>query len=252
MSMTRRWSLLAALLIAGILAASWFLLVSPKRSEAADLHDQAVQQAASNVALVQQLNQLKAESLDLPKQQAKLAVYRTRIPDNPALPTLIRELTAASTKVGVEIDSMSPGTPTLVAGVVTPVVATGTTTTDAAATDSTTTDSATTDSATAASATPAPAASALYEVPVKLEVSGSYFEVEQFVNKLEGLRRSFLVTGFVLTTGDSTAATATGTADTSTGGLTLSLDGKVFLAPAAPANAATAPSATAPATAQAN
>ena len=109
---------------------------------------------------------------------------------------------------------MSPGTPTLVAGVVTPVVATGTTTTDAAATDSTTTDSATTDSATAASATPAPAASALYEVPVKLEVSGSYFEVEQFVNKLEGLQP--VVPGHrhsSSTTGDSTAATATGTAE---------------------------------------
>ena len=29
-------------------------------------------------------------------------------------------------------------------------------------------------------------------------VTGSYFEAEQFVNKLEGLRRSFLVTGFTL------------------------------------------------------
>ncbi len=39
MSMTRRWSLLTAVLIVGILAASWFVLVSPKRSDAAGLRD---------------------------------------------------------------------------------------------------------------------------------------------------------------------------------------------------------------------
>ena len=29
-------------------------------------------------------------------------------------------------------------------------------------------------------------------------MTGSYFELEQFLNKLEGLKRSFLVTGFTL------------------------------------------------------
>ena len=44
MSMTRRWSLLTAVVIVGILAAGWFLLVSPKRSDAADLRDKAGKQ----------------------------------------------------------------------------------------------------------------------------------------------------------------------------------------------------------------
>ena len=90
--MTRRWSLLTAVLIVGILAASWFLLVSPKRSEAAELRVQATEQQASNDALVQQLTVLKAQSLDLPKQKAELAVLGKQIPNNPALPTLIRDL----------------------------------------------------------------------------------------------------------------------------------------------------------------
>ena len=74
MSMTRRWSLLTAVLIVGILAASWFLLVSPKRSDAAGLRNDAAKQKVSNDALVQSLNELKAQSLDLPKAKAELAM----------------------------------------------------------------------------------------------------------------------------------------------------------------------------------
>ena len=38
----------------------------------------------------------------------------------------------------------------------------------------------------------------LYQVPLTVNVTGSYFELEQFLNKLENLRRSFLVSGFTL------------------------------------------------------
>jgi len=229
MSLTRRWSLLTAVLIVGILAASWFLLVSPKRSDAAALSAQATKQQASNDALVQQLNELKAQSLDLPKQKAKLAVMRKQIPDNPALPTLIRDLTAAGKKVGVEVVSMKPGPPAA-APVIVPVAppappAGGT---DTAATGTTST--------TAQGATPtavAPAAAPLYLVPLQLEITGSYFEVEQFINKLEGIQRTFLVTGFSLKPGAGGASTATATTTSSdtTDGLSLSLTGQVFLAP---------------------
>ena len=35
-------------------------------------------------------------------------------------------------------------------------------------------------------------------MPLQLEIVGSYFEVEQFINKLEGMQRKFLLTGFSL------------------------------------------------------
>lgn len=231
--------MLTAVLIVGILAASWFLLVSPKRIEAADLRGQATEQQANNDALVQQLTVLKAQSLDLPKQRAQLAVFRKQIPDNPALPTMIRELTAAGRKVGVQVLSMSPGTPApaTVAIPVAPV----------ATTESGTTESSTSSESTSAAAPPAAAAS-LYLLPLNLEITGSYFEVEQFLNKLEGMRRSFLVTGFTLTPGDTSADSSTGSSE-----LSLSLTGRVFLSPElASAPAVTSTSAAAPATAQAN
>jgi Tfp pilus assembly protein PilO len=235
MSMTRRWSLLTAVLIVGILAASWFLLVSPKRSDASALSAKATKQQASNDALVQQLNELKAQSLDLPKQKAKLAVMRKQIPDNPALPTLIRDLTAAGKRVGVTVVSMKPGPPVAAAvtvPVAAPVAPAGGT--DATATDTTATTDTT--STTANGATPtaaAPVAAPLYLVPLQLDITGSYFEVEQFINKLEGIQRTFLVTGFTLKPGSSVSTTTTTTTTTTgtTDGLTLSLTGQVFLAP---------------------
>lgn len=215
MSMTRKWSLLAAVLIVAVFVAGWFLLIAPKRSEAADLQDKAQTQSQANALLVQKLAQLKAQQADLPAQRAKLAVFRTQIPENPALPSLIRDLTAASRKVGASIDEMAPQPPVALvdpAAPITPVTTTG--------------------------SVGAPAAAQLFGVPLGLKVSGSYFELEQFVNKLEGLKRSLLVTGFTVTPSSET--------DAQPGALTIEIQGQVFLAPeaAAPATPSTPVTAT--------
>lgn len=243
MSMTRRWSLLTAVLIIGILAAGWFVLVSPKRSDVADLRQQATDQQASNAALVQKLSVLKAQSLDLPKQKAQLAVLGKEIPNNPALPTLVRDLMTAGKKVGVEVVSMKPGAPVAVAVAVPVPVAAPATTTTGTDTAGTSADSGTTPTTTAA----APVAAPLYNVPLALEISGSYFEVEQFINKLEGMQRKFLLTGFTLkaSSGATGTTSTTTTTTTGTGDLTLSLTGQVFLSPAvASSTTAVAPVAT--------
>jgi Tfp pilus assembly protein PilO len=177
---------------------------------------------------VQQLNELKAQSLNLPQEKAQLDVLGKQIPDNPALPTLIRSLTAAGKKVGVTVVSMKPGTPVSVAvPVPVPVAAPATTTgsTDAAGTGGTTAAAGTT----APTVVAPPAAPKLFLVPLSLDITGSYFEVEQFINKLEGMQRKFLLTGFTLKPGGS-SATQTG-ATTTAGELDLNLTGQVFLSP---------------------
>jgi Tfp pilus assembly protein PilO len=237
MSVTRKWSALAVVLVLAILAAGWFLLVSPKRTEAAGLETQVDTQEAANAKLVSELEQLKAQQAELPAQRAELASMRKQIPDNPALPTLIRSLTEAGRKVGVSIDTMSPTVPVAVVDPAAEVAAAPATTTSESDSLSQTSDSSTTDStegsADSTTATvAAPAAPTLYQVPLTLEVSGSYFELEQFINKLEGLKRSFLVTGFTLA-----PATESGSDTTDAGpapdDLTLSLQGRVFLSPPA-------------------
>lgn len=222
MTETRKWSAAAVVLIVAIVAAGWFLLVSPKRTAAADLQAKTVSQEGTNTSLEQKLQQLKAQQADLPQKRARLAAITTKIPSNPALPSLIRDLTAAGRKIGVSIDSMAPSAPLAVTAAAPGAVA----------------------------AAPAPAAAAaatdaLYQVPLTMNVTGSYFELEQYVSKLEGLKRSFLVTGFTL----KNAPPVVGQPDT----LELQIQGRVFLSPAAAKTAAsvTAPAVTSPTTAPA-
>jgi Tfp pilus assembly protein PilO len=237
MSMTRKWSLLAAALVVAIMAASWFLLISPKRGEAADLRSKSAAQEQANQLLQQKLEQLKAQAVDLPKQKAQLALIRKQIPDNPALPTLVRDLTAAARKVGVDLVSLAPANPVAMAPAAAqaPVPAT---TTGGGNSTGTTGSSGTTGTGSPAAAAPATPPATLYMVPLKVTLSGSYFEVEQFVNKLEGLRRSFLVTGFSLTPGGEETSSTGGSTDSS-GELKLALDGRVFLSPSVVPAAAT-------------
>lgn len=248
MSVTRKWSLMAAVLVLAILAAGWFLLVAPKRSEAVGLREQTVSQEEANSRLLQQLEVLKAQQAELPQQRARLAVMRTQIPDNPSLPTLIRDLTSAGRKVGVSLDTLSPATPVAVVSAVQPAVPAATETTAAAESSETTEATGATD-ATAPAPAAAPPAPSLYQVPLTLEVTGSYFELEQFVNKLEGLKRSFLVSGFTLAPAEG-AATSGGAPEANApapGDLTLAVTGRVFLAPPAPAATVTQPTPAAPA-----
>jgi Tfp pilus assembly protein PilO len=227
MNDTRKWSLVAVLAVLGILAAGWFLLVAPKHSEAADLKTKTAAQDKANSGLEAQLSQLKQQQADLPKQQARLAVIRRQLPDNPALPQLIRGLTTAARQVGVSLDSLAPATPT-------PLVAPAALVAPAPA-PSTEADSSATDSSgtTPAPVAPVAAPPSLFQVPLTMNVTGSYFEMEQFVGKLEGLKRSLLVTGFTITPASTEAAAP--------GDVTVAIQGRVFIAPPTAAAATTTP-----------
>jgi Tfp pilus assembly protein PilO len=71
--------------------------------------------------------------------------------------------------------------------------------------------------------TPSPLASApgIATVGIALNLTGGYAEIEQFDSALEGLQRTFLVTGFTLTGGSSTSST--------TSSITASLTGRVLV-----------------------
>jgi len=221
MTDTRKWAGAAVVLVVAIFLATWFLLVSPKRGDAAELRSQTASQDNANALLTLKIQQLQEQQKDLPKQQARLATLRGQIPSNPALPTLIRSLTSAGAATGVDIDAMAPAPPSLLTLPGAGVVA-------APAPSSDSTD-------TAAPAAPAPAASTtptLWQVPLNLTVTGSYFELEQFLNKLEDQKRALLVSGFTIAPAGSEDATA--------GDLSVTLNARVFLSQAAAPTTATA------------
>jgi Tfp pilus assembly protein PilO len=174
----KQWVALAAVAVLAILAGGWFLLVSPKHSDAATLRSEAADKQRANEMLISQIAQLKAEQKDTPKQQARLAAVAAKIPSNGALPTLIRALNAAASDTGVELVSMAPTQPTPV----TAVAATVTTPTAGGATTAATT------------ASGSNAVGTLEQIGVTLNVVGSYFQVAEYLDRLENLTRAFRVT----------------------------------------------------------
>jgi type IV pilus assembly protein PilO len=202
MTKTKQWTIGAALAAALVLVAGFMLLVQPQRSEAALLKEQTVEQQAQADALRTKLNQLKVQEKDLPRQQARLAQIRNQIPETPALPSLIRSLTVAADSAGAEMITLSPSPPVDLA----PPAAGG---------------------APAGSVQPAEAvgsavgARTLKQIPVTMQVVGSYAALTQFVTQLEGLQRSMLIT--------DVAISIEGAEQAEPGELTLNLGAAVFM-----------------------
>lgn len=231
MTAIRKWSLLTALACAVVLAAGWLLLVSPQRDDAGLLRADAVSAQEATARLRTQLTVLKSQAEELPAQQARLTEIAARLPDNPALPPLVRALTVAAEKAGVTLVSVAPSAPTLVVDPVAVAVVAPTTATAE-------------EGAPVAVAPPAPAGLPLAVLPIKLEVVGDYYGLESFVAALEGLQRAVLVTGLAIVPGTGPAAAgAPGpvTTDGYDGRLKMTLDGRVFLTPAPAATPAQQP-----------
>ncbi|HEX4429780.1 MAG TPA: type 4a pilus biogenesis protein PilO [Frankiaceae bacterium] len=99
--------------------------------------------------------------------------------------------------------------------------------------------------------TPLTGAPGIDTVAINLAVSGGYAEVEQFDSALEGLQRTFLVSGFTLTGSGGTSGAGTPAASTTTT-ITATFTGRVLVhttAPAATTGTATAATASTTATA---
>ena len=244
MTAVRKWSLLTAIACVVVLAAGWLLLVSPQRSDADLLQADAVSAQEATARLRTQLTVLKSQAAELPAQQARLTEISSKLPDNPALPPLIRALTVAAETAGVTLVSVAPSAPTLLVDPAVAVVAPPATTEEGAP-------PATTEEGAppAAAAPPVPAALPLAVLPLKLEVVGDYYGLEAFIAALEDLQRSLLVTGLAILPGTgpvAAGAAGPGATEGYDGNLKLTLDGRVFLTPAPIATPAQQPVVAAP------
>ncbi|HET6816868.1 MAG TPA: hypothetical protein VFH66_06540 [Mycobacteriales bacterium] len=240
MNKMRQWSMLTGLAVVVVFAAGWFLAVSPQRHHAASLRTQAASQQSSNAQLLSQINQLKQQKQGLPAQQRLLDQIAAKVPDNPALPALIRELSAAANAAGVDLESMAPAAPaplaaTAAGGTVAPVA-------PAAATG------------TAPATSAAAAALPLEQISLVIKVNGSYYNVESFFAAIEKMKRAMRVTQWSVAPGAPTASSATASGASSSTGTTVkqlppdtleaSLTALVYESPALAAPTQVAPVAT--------
>src|SRR5919112_4321550 len=104
MTMTNRWIAGAVAAALALVAASWFLLISPQRSQAAELREQAAAQQAANDMIRLRTQQLKAQFASLPQRRAQLAEIQQQLPATPMLSTLLRQLQAVADQAGVRGD----------------------------------------------------------------------------------------------------------------------------------------------------
>jgi type IV pilus assembly protein PilO len=196
MTVTRKWTVGAALVAVLILVAGWFLLISPKRAEVADLEAQAQSQVDSNSQLETELALLEQQYKDLPQKQAELSALRTQLPQAPELPSYIRQLQDLGKQSGVVLQSM---TPAVAASIGVPPIAGST----------------------------ALQPDALAAINVDIVVEGTYFEVTKFINDLETTERYTLVGGLNISeseNGDDTASDPL---------LAATLNARIFLVPTA-------------------
>jgi Tfp pilus assembly protein PilO len=214
MSNTRPWILGAAALSVLLAVAGWFLLISPERSKAADLHTQRVAEEQKNDQLRLQIAQLKAAYKTLPAKQAELAVIKRQLPNNPGLPTLVRSLSSIAADSGAGLTSVAPGAP---------VSATGAATTTSAAT-----------------AGPA----GLLSIPVSIVIDGTYAQNELFLQKLQNtVTRAFLVQKLSISVLDQASLSNDSAFKPSGNLLRMSISGEIFVLQDVPVATAAAGSA---------
>lgn len=230
MSSTRNWAVGTAVASVLLILASWFLMIGPKRSEAADLKTQKASQDAKNAKLQLDISQLKAANATLPAKQAELAVIKRQLPDNPALPTMVRSLSSIASASGATLFEVSPQQPikaTVAAPTTTGATGTGTT-------------GATTGTGASTGAT----ATNLVRIPLTVTVRGTYAECELFLQKLQtGMTRALLVEQLSVKPNEDTTTGGTGTTGTGTTAdgesLEMVVTGAVFVLPDPPPVSAT-------------
>ncbi|MHB8450096.1 MAG: type 4a pilus biogenesis protein PilO [Mycobacteriales bacterium] len=201
MDARRQWVAITAALCVVVVAAGYFLLISPQKKKAAGLRTQVTAEQSTQQQLRAQIALLTSEGQNLSHEQALLAKAQGYLPLTPGLPSLIRQLTAATDNAGVDLVTLSPSTPTA-----------------------------------ASSGTSSGATASLYQIPLTLSLAGGYFEVENFLSNLENLPRALMVTGVNVSpqggsssTSASSGATQTAAPQVGKGELTVAITGRVFM-----------------------
>jgi Tfp pilus assembly protein PilO len=236
--MKQSW-LLTAVLILAVLGAGYFFGAKPQAAKAKQVRAQSAAEKSANATLQQDITRLQKQSAGVVAKLARRREIAINVPDNPALPRLIRGLSTIRDKSGVSLKTIQPGPPVLDSA---PVIATPVPAAKTAATSGATASASAAPAAAKAAPAAAPAAAgSLAAVPVAMTISGDFSQLELFLTGLEKLDRSFVVNAITVTpagdaaTTDGAAAAKPKTSKT-VNTLDVTITGRVFMkvAPTAP------------------
>jgi Tfp pilus assembly protein PilO len=225
----------------------FFLLWSPqgKRLDAADAQKASAEQTNSQLQVT--LDRLRDLERRRPELKDQLTQLRRAVPDSPQLARLLLTANDAADASGVELTTVTPAKPaadTAAAAATTATTAPASGTTGGGGTTTTTAatgSAATTPTTTAAAAAPS-------SINIQMEVKGGYFQILDFVNRVNDFPRIVVIDSFDIGEGQGSGSTTGGAASATTGtDLTGTLTARTFTgaAPAATASGTTAGATTA-------
>ncbi|MBA2624040.1 MAG: type 4a pilus biogenesis protein PilO, partial [Acidimicrobiia bacterium] len=165
--MTRR-VILGGVAAAVVLVVAWFLLLwSPQAQKVSDAEDRRATAEQGNQELELRLARLQALEERRPGLEAEDDALDSAVPGDPLLGELLLDLDEAANSSGVSVTSITPSEPTVDASTETAGGPTG--------------------------------------IPVAIEVKGGYFEVLDYVNRLEDLPRVVVLDGLSLNAAETDA-----------------------------------------------
>jgi Tfp pilus assembly protein PilO len=219
---SRDRKILLALIPLALVAAYWFLLLSPKREEQASVQDELTQAQSERDTAVQRLAGLSSAKNSFGRDYATVVYLGKSVPTSVDMPSLMVQLDRAARGTGIRFTSIKTGTRE---GDTSPNKA------PAASSGSSPTD--TTTSTPAAGGT-APAATgatgSLDSIPLDFEFGGSYFDLTDFFHRMKRFVRvsndRILVRGRLMTIN-----TFNFEVDQDTGALKATVHATVYLSP---------------------
>ncbi len=103
----RAWLFGGIILIALLVASGWFLLISPKYSQASDRRAQVEDTTAQLARLRKGLADLKADNAHLSTYKAKKTAYLKALPSGDEIPAFLTQLQNMGTKLDVNVAAYS-------------------------------------------------------------------------------------------------------------------------------------------------
>jgi Tfp pilus assembly protein PilO len=110
----RIWIFAGAVVIVLLSIVSWFLLISPKYADAADIRGQTETSRIQLVTLQHKIANLQQQSSQLPTFRAALKKSQQALPSDSGMPDFLRQLQTSGSRAKVRVSNITVATPQLV------------------------------------------------------------------------------------------------------------------------------------------
>jgi Tfp pilus assembly protein PilO len=189
----RRRVIIAAVAAIAMIAGFWLAAWSPANRHLAKAHSQLAQAQSLQNDLRQSLLTLQAEQKQVPALRVQLTQLQRAVPSTESMDTIFDQLNSLAAQSGVKIPSVAPS----VAGTSTGGVVTS-----------------------HGSTAPTKTASGAQAIQLSINVTGTYSQMLNFINRLNSSPRLFVVDALQVSGGTTMSATIQGRAFYTGGGTT--------------------------------